>query len=605
MASVSKQYDFIIVGGGTAGLVLAARLTESPDLNVLVLEAGENHISNPNINIPALWPALLGTDLDWNFSTKELQNRNIGIPHGRVLGGSSALNAQAFVGPSRVGLDSWKEFGNPGWDWANMEEYYRKCYNVQIPSEDIRKHLGLGYLETNPAAQHGPLQTSYPDSKDEPIVKAWMDTLNALNYKITGDPLSGGSTGAFVHPSTVDGTTKERSYSATAYYLPAQKRRNLHVITGAEVEKILFDSSSGLVIATGVKYSKSGISDIVKANKEVILAAGAIHSPKILELSGIGGSSLLQSKGIDVVVHNEAVGENFHDHPMSGMSFEVAEGVNTLDALNRQDPEVLGAAMTAYQTMKSGPFSKAAINSYALLPVVDFQSEEGKTTCDDVLKELLPDISNSEHEFVRSVYSSADKSSGCYFVYAAHGNFGADNSTAKAVTVNDETANFLTIACELSYPLSRGSVHISTSSAFDRPTIDPAYYSNPLDLEIQARHVRFFETIVKTDPLASLLKTGGIRSPGFANIGDDLDAAKEYIRRTSISGWHPVGTCAMKPKEAGGVVNPRLLVYGTRNLRVVDASIMPFICRGNTQSTVYAIAEKAADIIKEDFKISN
>lgn len=167
----------------------------------------------------------------------------------------------------------------------------------------------------------------------------------------------------------------------------------------------------------------------------------------------------------------------------TGISFEVAEGIKTLDALNRQDPDALGAAMAAYQTTKSGPFSTGAINSYALMPVVDFQTGEGRNTCEQVLAEYKPSTPSAEYEFVRSVYSSSDKSSGCFFVYAAHGNFGADNSSAKAVTISDSKADYLTIACELSYPLSRGSVHIATSSAADHPIIDPANYSNPLDLE--------------------------------------------------------------------------------------------------------------------------
>lgn len=202
-----------------------------------------------------------------------------------------------------------------------MEKYYEKSYNVGIPSEEIREHLGLGYLKDKPGGQHGPLQLSFPDSKEDPIAKTWIDTLAALNYKITEDPLSGASTGAFVHPSTVNGATKERSYSATAYYLPAQNRKNLHLITGAQVEKILFNTSSGVAIASGVKFLKNGSFETVRANKEVILAAGALHSPKILELSGIGGSALLKSKGIEVIVENKAVGENFHDHPMVSQDF--------------------------------------------------------------------------------------------------------------------------------------------------------------------------------------------------------------------------------------------------------------------------------------------
>ena len=188
-------------------------------------------------------------------------------------------------------------------------------------------------------------------------------------------------------------------------------------------------------------------------------------------------------------------------------------------------------------------------------------------------------------------------------MYAAQGNFGADGSQAKDVTTTIEDGKYITLATFLSYPLSRGSVHIRSNSVADKPVIDPNYFSHPLDLETHARHLRYIETIVSTEPLASLLTPNRRRSPAFAKVGPDLAAAKDYLRRTMISAWHPVGTCAMLPRDDGGVVDERLKVYGTQNLRVVDASIMPLICRGNTQSTVYAIAERAADLIKEDHQL--
>ena len=188
-------------------------------------------------------------------------------------------------------------------------------------------------------------------------------------------------------------------------------------------------------------------------------------------------------------------------------------------------------------------------------------------------------------------------------MYAAQGNFDGDSSNAKDVVSTSETRKFLTIGVEYSYPLSRGSAHIHSASAAEPPTINPHYFSHPLDLEMHARQLRFIETIVATNPLASLLKSDGKRSPGYGHV-TDLEAAKDYLRRTAISGWHPVGTRAMRPREQGGVLNERLVVHGSRNLRVVDASMMPLISRGNPQTTVYAVAERAADIIKEDHEMS-
>ncbi|KAF7922636.1 hypothetical protein BELL_0148g00020 [Botrytis elliptica] len=604
--NTSKIYDFIIVGGGTSGLVVATRLSENPEIQVLVLEAGGNHLENPQINIPALWPSLLGTELDWAFKTipqSELGNRTIGLPGGRLLGGSSAINAQAFIAASKVGLDAWKELGNEGWDWDSMEPYYKKCHTVEIPSDKLRKELGLNHLtSSNNPGSDGPIQTSYPPKMDA-VRKAWVDTFNALKYEMSENAFSGSSIGGFVNNSTVNGVTKERSYSANAYFKPVQSRSNLHLVTDALVEKIILDKESGESIAKGVKVTIKGVEHIFQAGREVIVAAGALNSPKILELSGIGDSELLRSLGIDVYVDNSNVGENFQDHTSSGMSFEVVDEIQTLDPLNRQEPEAIAAAMSAYQTDKTGPFAGAAISSFAYMPVPDFQTPQGKAELDNLLLTYRPEKESVTSEFARSVLSSADKSSACYFVYAAHGNFGSDASSAKNVTISHETCNFLTIACELGYPLSRGSVHIQSSSASDNPIIDPKYFSNPIDLDIHARFIRYIHNIAATEPMASILKPGGHISPSFAAFGTDLEDAKEYVRKTMISAWHPCGTCAMLPLEDGGVVNQKLVVYGTKNIRVVDASMIPLIPRGNLQSTVYAVAERAADLIKLDHNI--
>ncbi|KAF7872905.1 uncharacterized protein EAF02_008976 [Botrytis sinoallii] len=599
--NTSKIYDFIIVGGGTSGLVIATRLSENPEIQVLVLEAGGNHLENPQINIPALWPSLLGTELDWAFKTipqSELGNRTIGLPGGRLLGGSSAINAQAFIAASKVGLDAWKELGNEGWDWDSMEPYYKKN-----PKRQVEKGVELKSLtSSNNPGSDGPIQTSYPPKMDA-VRKACVDTFNALKYEMSENAFSGSSIGGFVNNSTVNGVTKERSYSANAYFKPVQSRFNLHLVTDALVEKIILDKKSGESMAKGVKVTIKGVEHIFQAGKEVIVAAGALNSPKILELSGIGDSELLRSLEIDVYVDNYNVGENFQDHTSSGMSFEVVDEIQTLDPLNRQEPEATAAAMSAYQTDKTGPFAGAAISSFAYMPVPDFQTPKGKAELDNLLLTYRPEKESVTSEFARSVLSSVDKSSACYFVYAAHGNFGSDASSAKNVTISHETCNFLTIACELGYPLSRGSVHIQSSSPSDSPIIDPKYFSNPIDLDIHARFIRYIHNIAATEPMASILKPGGHISPSFAAFGTDLEDAKEYVRKAMISAWHPCGTCAMLPLEDGGVLNQKLVVYGTKNIRVVDASMIPLIPRGNIQSTVYAVAGRAADLIKLDHNI--
>lgn len=629
MVSSPREYDFIIVGGGTSGLVLAARLTEDPSTQVLVLEAGENHLNNPNVSIPALWRSLIGSDLDWKFATapqvslitqeqrpraklmalqSQLNGRVIGYPQGRVLGGSSALNAEAFIAPSETGINYWSDCGNPGWDWKTMSPYYEKCHTPIVPPAEACADLGLGYLsEKNDAKCGGPIKTSYTDILENPLGKVWADTFQNLEYGLTGDPFSGGTTGGFAASTTVDPATKERSYSASAYFLPAQNRPNLSLLTGSGVEQILLDNERGCAVANGVVVTKDGERQVFTPRKEVILAAGTLNSPKILELSGIGSTDLLQSLGIDIVIENPNVGENLQDHPMTGISFEAKDRVKTLDGLIRQDPKAIEAAMKAYQIDKSGPFSGASINAFAFMPVVQFQSSCGKIALHRLLETQSlsrTDSSQSTEEgFVGSVISSADKSSVVYFMVAAQANFGADASDTGNDSQREDTANYITICALLSYPLSRGSVHIRSANTTDKPTIDPKFLSHSMDLELFAYHLQTLETLSTTEPLKSLLKPQGLRIPDFAPTRPDLEAAKEYLGRTVTAGWHPVGTCAMRPREKGGVVNERLIVHGSKNLRVVDGSIMPLIPRGNTQSTVYAVAERAADLIKEDHKM--
>lgn len=535
----------------------------------------------------------------------QLNGRVIGYPQGRTLGGSSALNGEAFIAPSEAGIDYWSDSGSPGWDWKTMSPYYEKCHTAIGPPDEVCSHLGLDYLlGRSHRSDSGPIKTSYTGPLENPLGKAWNDTFRTLGYGLEGDPFCGGTTGGFANLTTVDPATKERSYSASAYFSPAQNRPNLQLLTGSEVKRIILNNNSGLVVANGVVVTKDDTTQVFTPKREVILAAGTLNSPKILELSGIGNGDILQSYGIDIVIENPNVGENLQDHPMTGISFEVKDEVKTLDDLIRQDPKAIEAAMKAYQINKSGPFSGASINSFAFMPVAQFQSSDGRVALNHLLEtrstRQMQSSQSAEEDFVGSVISSADKSSVVYFMFPAQANFGVKASDVKDDPKREEKRDYLTICALLSYPLSRGSVHIRSASITDKPTIDPKFLSHSTDLEVFAYHLQFLETLSTTEPLKSLLKPQGLRIPSFAPTRPDLKAAKDYLGRTVTAGWHPVGTCAMRPRNKAGVVNERLMVHGSRNLRVVDASIMPLIPRGNTQSTVYAVAERAAVLIKED-----
>ncbi|KAI0545249.1 hypothetical protein F4679DRAFT_561769 [Xylaria curta] len=599
--------DFVIVGGGLSGLVLAARLTDDPNVTVTVLEAGDDYTTDPRIRTPALWLSVLGTpEFDWSYQStpqKGLNGKVIPLSQGKLLGGSSAINGQAFVLNSKAAVDAWGEFGNPGWDWETLSPYFKKFHTLSRPSTETVSHLRLNYLDEDLRAKHGPVQVSFPDVTNDPIPSAWVDTLAALGNPASGDPLSGQFTGGYINPMTIDPNTRTRSDAATAYLEPVKHRENLQIITGALAEKLIFDTTGAEPRVVGVQVRKDKDSVLVKAKKEVILSAGVFGSPKLLELSGIGSRERLDKLSIPIVVDNPNVGENLQDHPDAGVSFEVTEGVKTLDSISRQEPEAVAAAMNEYATKKTGPFAVGGNFSGSLLPVPDFAAAPSdEPTLEDILNtttDATPGPFSPYHAaFVHSMLRNRNEGPGNLFTYAAFSNFIPEGAGADIVQKVDTDGNFLTICAALLHPLSRGSVHINSSDPAENPIIDPRYLEHPVDLDVLARYFRYINQIALTEPLSQYIKPNGRRSNGAPSDMNNLAEVKEYIKKAALSCWHPTSSCAMLPLDKGGVVSPSLKVYGVENLRVVDASILPIVTRGNPQSTVYAVAERAADIIK-------
>lgn len=334
----------------------------------------------------------------------------------------------------------------------------------------------------------------------------------------------------------------------------------------------------------------------------MILSAGSIQSPQILELSGIGTPELLSKYKIPLVYSNAFVGENLQDHLLCGISHEIAPGAGSLDAL--RDPAVLQAAIGAYVAAHTGPLA-GGVSASAYLPLPAL-------TGPDSIKALLaafPDPTNipagvSDHyQIMRKFLADPTEATAQYLVIPAQadGRKAADQKTVLQPTQDGEYASLFAV---LEYPFSRGSVHIASSDPQAPPAIDPAYLSSQLDLEIFARHMLFLETLATTPPLSSLFKEGGRRIPATGPLSQKLTTvaqAKDYIKQMAMTEYHPVGTCKMAPRAKGGVVDDRLRVHGVRNVRVVDASVFPAQLRGNTVSGVYAVAERAADLVKDDW----
>ena len=480
-----------------------------------------------------------------------------------------------------------------------MEPYYRKFYTLSVPDEAASQHLGLDYITDADKAARGPVQVSYTGVVQDPLSKAWVDTFKGMKHGMAGDPFSCKSMGGYANAATVDPSFKTRSYAATAYYAPVSQRINLSVMTGAQVEKIEFTQGDGNMIANAVYFNHEGKSFRMRVQKEVILAAGTFQSPKILELSGIGNPQILTPLDIPVVIGNKNVGENLQDHLMTGISFEVKDGVMTGDSLMRQEPEAIAAATEMYQKYKAGPLTVGGIASQVFMPLPSSTPDSDVASeLQDLLQQHPSDDAKNkfQHDAICQILRAPDEATGALFMFLAQTNL-HNNNIAKDYLQNLQPGNFISLGVCQAHVFSRGTCHIISNKYCDAPNIDPRYLSHPLDIELLARHVQFLERVARSPPLSDYIKPNGKRNHATAYV-EDLAAAKDYVRTTAVSTYHPAGTCAMLPRNEGGVVDHRLVVYGTENLRVVDASIMPLIPRSNLQSTVYAVAERAADLIK-------
>ncbi|KAF4550083.1 GMC oxidoreductase-like protein 5 [Elsinoe fawcettii] len=571
------EYDYIIVGGGTAGIALATRLSQRlPDDRILLLEAGPAALDEPRINVPGRKGSALGTVYDWNWTTtpQEAANgRTVSVNRGKVLGGTSAINLLCWDRPSVADYDAWESFGNPSWNWNNMLTAMLKVENFTGINTSTYGTEGVGV--------GGPIDTVV--NRAQPTQQTyWIPTLTQLGFENNLNSLGGNPLGVELQPSNIDQTVYVRKYSANSY-LP-EAGSNLEVRDLTLVNRVLFEKGHKLR-ATGIELD-SGIQ--IKAVKEVILSAGTVQSPGILERSGIGRQSVLSDHGIEVLHELPGVGENLQDHVRIANSFQLRENYTSFDFLR------VNASFAAEQL---------ALNEAGLPSLYDYTASaylfaNWKQALGDDVAASLTNLatatfgdSPSKDDQRKLQYLTTDLGDHVpqLEVIFSDGYTGVLGYPATNATLYGK--GFFTLIAGLQHPFSKGSIHINSTGPTANPLIDPNYLSNEYEMEALVQIIRFNRRIASTYPLSQ--SWAAEYEPGAAVQTDEQ--IKDYIRRTVASLYHPVGTCAMLPLADGGVVDPELRVYGTQNLRVVDASIMPSLPPGHIQTGVYAIAERAAD----------
>ena len=530
------EFDYVIVGAGSAGCAIAARLSENPSVSVALIEAGGRDRS-PWIHIPVgYFKTIKNPALNWMYRTQAdpgLNGRALNWPRGKTLGGSSSINGLLYVRGQAQDYDHWRQLGNPGWAWTDVLPLFKRSENWEGGASDMR-------------GGDGPLSVT-KSRKSWKIVDAWVKAAQNAGYPYNPDYNGEDQSGVGYFQLTARNGL--RCSSAKAYLAPNKGRKNLEIITHVLTEKVLFDGKR----ATGIQGSRNGQPVTIKARNEVVLSAGAIGSPQILMLSGIGPSAQLGEHGIDVLHASAGVGKNLQDHLQARPVYKCS-----VPSINTRTRGLWNQAKIAmeYALKKTGPMTMAASLGTGYL-------------------KTRPELETPDIQFHIQPFS-------------------ADNPTTGTHTFDAFTASVLQMR-----PESAGELLLKSANPNDHPAIHPNYLATQLDQETIVEGIRIARRICRQSPVADVITEE--HAPGKLIADDDYDALLDWARNTATTIYHPTGTCRMGPdSDRKAVVDARLRVKGATNLRVADCSIMPQIVSGNTNAPAIMIGERVSDMIRED-----
>ena len=528
--------DFIVVGGGSAGCALAARLSEDPGNRVLLLEAGPRD-RNPWIHVPVgYYRTMFDPRIGWGYETDPIPHcgeRSITWPRGKVLGGSSAINGLVYIRGQREDFDHWRQLGNQGWAFDDVLPYFTRA-------EDQTTHVGAYH------GRGGPLGIS--DTHRHPLCDAYIQAAQQAGIPANEDFNGAEQEGVGYFQLTVRNGL--RCSSAVAYLKPARHRANLRVETGAHAMAVVFEAGR----AAAVRYRQGGQQRETRCDAEVILCGGAINSPQLLQLSGIGAGGLLSEHGVSVVHDLPGVGESLQDHYQTRSVYECTRPMTVNDEVRSPLRKV--AAGIKWLATRTGPLSVGAghVGLFA-------------RTREELAS---PDV---QFHFIR--FSAVGPGQGLH-----------------------PFSGFTVSVCQLR-PESRGSIRIASADPFTAPSIQPNYLATEGDRQTMLDGLALSRRIAAQPAMQPLIKREVFPGPEL----DSPQALAGYIRDTGYTIFHPSGTCRMG-SDAMSVVDDRLRVRGVQGLRVADASVMPTVVSGNTNAACIMIGEKLSDMIREDWRAS-